>query len=157
MTHNTPLARGGKFEFNACATAVNLLPEAEAGFFKNRHPHCRIMLGSPRSADSCSVRCHNYSASYWSPLLILAACLASSVVVGQSATPLPRTADRPKLLSKEVLIRHDKGRPVATGFITYISKNQPVLMHCFGRSDYSDGYDDYAIQVSTDNGRTWIA
>src|SRR5207249_4490764 len=28
-------------------------------------------------------------------------------------------------------------------------------MHCFGREDYSDGYDDYAIQISTDNGRTW--
>jgi len=28
-------------------------------------------------------------------------------------------------------------------------------MHCFGREDYSDGYDDYAIQVSADNGRTW--
>jgi hypothetical protein len=28
-------------------------------------------------------------------------------------------------------------------------------MHCFGWQDYSDGYDDYAIQLSADNGRTW--
>jgi hypothetical protein len=28
-------------------------------------------------------------------------------------------------------------------------------MHCFGRQDYSDGYDDYAVQLSSDNGRTW--
>ena len=60
-----------------------------------------------------------------------------------------------KLLSKEVFLRHDHGRPVATGFITYVSKTKPVLLHCFGREDYSDGYDDYAIQLSADNGRTW--
>jgi len=81
------------------------------------------------------------------------ACLASSVIAAESAAP--KIANRPKLLSKEVFIRHDKGRPAVTGFITYISKTQPVLMHCFGREDYSDGYDDYAVQVSTDNGRTW--
>ena len=52
-------------------------------------------------------------------------------------------------------MRHDRGRPVATGFVTYISSTEPVLMHCFGREDYSDGYDDYAISVSRDNGRTW--
>jgi len=52
-------------------------------------------------------------------------------------------------------LRHENRRPVATGFITYISKVKPVLMHCFGREDYSDGYDDYAVQLSTDNGRTW--
>jgi hypothetical protein len=28
-------------------------------------------------------------------------------------------------------------------------------MHCCGREDYSDGYDDYAISVSHDNGKTW--
>jgi hypothetical protein len=70
---------------------------------------------------------------------------------------VPATPDRrrPKLLSKELFLRHDRGRPVATGFVTYVSDTQPVLMHCFGREDYSDGYDDYAISLSRDNGRTW--
>jgi hypothetical protein len=62
---------------------------------------------------------------------------------------------RPKLLAKEVFMRHENGRPVVTGFVTYVSNSKPVLMHCFGREDYSDGYDDFAIQVSTDNGKTW--
>jgi len=65
------------------------------------------------------------------------------------------TTARPKLIAKEVFLRHENGRPVVGGFITYVSKTQPVLMHCFGREDYSDGYDDCAIQLSTDNGRTW--
>jgi len=86
-------------------------------------------------------------------MMMLAACLASTALAGESTAP--KLANRPKLLSKEVFIRHDNGRPAVTGFITYISKTQPVLMHCFGREDYSDGYDDYAVQVSTDNGRTW--
>jgi hypothetical protein len=30
-------------------------------------------------------------------------------------------------------------------------------MHCHGWEDYSDGYDDYAVSVSTDNGQTWSA
>jgi len=59
------------------------------------------------------------------------------------------------VLSKEVFLRHENRRPVTTGFITYVSRTKPVLMHCFGREDYSDGYDDYAIQLSSDNGRTW--
>lgn len=90
---------------------------------------------------------------HWPVKLVLATCLASSAFAGESTAP--KSADRPKLLSKEVFIRHDNGRPAVTGFITYISKTQPVLMHCFGREDYSDGYDDYAVQISTDNGRTW--
>ena len=59
------------------------------------------------------------------------------------------------LISKEVFARHESGRPVATGFVTYVSNTQPVLMHCSGREDYSDGYDDYAVSLSADNGRTW--
>src|SRR5689334_21558896 len=62
---------------------------------------------------------------------------------------------RPQVLSKEVFLRHENQRPAATGFVTYLSRTRPVLMHCFGREDYSDGYDDYAVQLSTDNGRTW--
>jgi hypothetical protein len=59
------------------------------------------------------------------------------------------------LLAKEVFIRHRDKRPVATGFVTYVSKTEPVLMHCHGWEDYSDGYDDYAVCVSRDNGQTW--
>ncbi len=72
---------------------------------------------------------------------------------GNSAKPVD--GNRPKLLSRIVFLRHENRRPVASGFVSYVSKSQPVLMHCFGREDYSDGYDDYAVQVSTDNGRTW--
>ena len=61
----------------------------------------------------------------------------------------------PKLLSKEVFIRHHNGRPAVSGFVTYIHATKPVLMHCSGRQDYSDGYDDYAVSLSHDNGRTW--
>jgi len=64
---------------------------------------------------------------------------------------------RMKLLSKEVFLRHRNKRPPATGFVTYISTTQPVLMHCHGWQDYSDGYDDYSVSVSYDNGRTWSA
>jgi hypothetical protein len=59
-----------------------------------------------------------------------------------------------RVLSKEVFARCD-GRPVCTGFVTYISSTEPVLMHCAGREDYSDAYDDYAYSISRDNGRTW--
>lgn len=61
-----------------------------------------------------------------------------------------------RLKSREVFARpDDRGRPVATGFVTYISNDRPVLMHCYGREDYSDGYDDYVVMKSYDNGRTW--
>ncbi|MEO7676739.1 MAG: sialidase family protein, partial [Verrucomicrobiota bacterium] len=76
-------------------------------------------------------------------------------MLSSSAAPTNMVPARPKLLSKEVFIRPDQGRPAASGFVTYINLRKPVLMHCFGREDYSDGYDDYAIQLSTDNGRTW--
>lgn len=87
----------------------------------------------------------------------LAACLMANVAAAQTTAGAAAAAARPKLLAKEVFLRHDRGRPVATGFITYISDSQPVLMHCFGREDYSDGYDDYAVQISTDNGQSWSA
>lgn len=62
---------------------------------------------------------------------------------------------RMKLLSKEVFFRNQDKRPFAAGFVTYLSATQPLLIHCFGREDYSDGYDDYAVSLSEDNGRTW--
>jgi hypothetical protein len=60
-----------------------------------------------------------------------------------------------KLLSKEVFMRHKDGLPPVTGFVTYISATKPILMHCHGWAHYSDGYDDYAVSISNDNGRTW--
>jgi hypothetical protein len=62
-----------------------------------------------------------------------------------------------KLLAKELFLEHQERRPVATGFITYVSSDRPVLMHCWGWEDYSDGYDDYCLSISEDNGRTWSA
>jgi len=77
----------------------------------------------------------------------------------QNANPpsAARGGSRMKLLSKEVFLRYDGRRPPATGFITYVSKTEPVLMHCHGWEDYSDGYDDYAVSLSYNNGRTWSA
>lgn len=59
-------------------------------------------------------------------------------------------------VSREIFLPPDEqGRPVATGFISYISASQPHLIHCWGREDYSDAYDDYVLQFSYDNGATW--
>jgi hypothetical protein len=85
------------------------------------------------------------------PLFSLA-CLFAVTAFAAGETP---TA--PRLVSKEVFLRHEARRPPAAGFVTYVSQSKPVLMHCAGRQDYSDGYDDYATQISTDNGRTWSA
>src|SRR5882724_6455395 len=86
---------------------------------------------------------------------VLRGLLALSLVTAEAQLVAAIVVSRPKVLSKEVFLRPENRRPVATGFITYISTTGPVLMHCFGREDYSDGYDDYAIQLSTNNGRTW--
>lgn len=66
-------------------------------------------------------------------------------------------AGRMKLLSKEVFVRYDGQRPPAAGFVSYVSKTEPLLMHCHGWEDYSDGYDDYSVSLSQDNGKTWSA
>ena len=60
-----------------------------------------------------------------------------------------------RLVSKELLMKYADRRGPVAGFVTYISNDEPVLMHCFGWEDYSDAYDDYAVQLSEDNGRTW--
>lgn len=60
-----------------------------------------------------------------------------------------------KLVSKDVIIRRKDGRPPITAFINYISKTEPVLMHCIAWEDYSDGYDDFSVRISRDNGKTW--
>ena len=61
-----------------------------------------------------------------------------------------------RVLSKERFMgRDERGRPVCTGFVTYISRDEPILMHRSGRDDYSDAYDEYADMLSYDNGKTW--
>lgn len=60
-----------------------------------------------------------------------------------------------KLLSKELVLRYQGGRDAVPGFVTYISRRDPVLMHCYGWQDYSDAYDNYVITLSRDNGRSW--
>jgi hypothetical protein len=64
---------------------------------------------------------------------------------------------RMQLLCKEVFLRHRDNRPPITGFVSYVSKTQPILMHCHGWEDYSDAYDDYSVSLSCDNGKTWSA
>jgi len=87
--------------------------------------------------------------------IISLAVTASVLNAGEVAAPATAIRLRPKLLSKEIFIRHENGRPTASGFVTYIHPTKPILMHCFGREDYSDGYDDYAVSLSRDNGKTW--
>lgn len=60
-----------------------------------------------------------------------------------------------RLVSREVFARHENGRPPAAGFVTYADAVRPWQMMCLGREDYSDGYDDYEVRLSRDNGRTW--
>ena len=62
-----------------------------------------------------------------------------------------------KPLTKEVFISERDGRPVFPGFVTYISVDEPILMHCSGWVDASDTYDDFADTISCYNGKTWSA
>ena len=80
------------------------------------------------------------------------AALSSGAGLFSSNNPVPL---RPKLLAKEIFIQQQNGRPPASGFVTYIHPTKPILMHCSGWEDYSDGYDDYAVSISADNGKTW--
>jgi len=60
-----------------------------------------------------------------------------------------------QVLSREVFITHENGRPAMPGFVLYISNHQRSLTHRWGRQDYSDAYDDFVDQISYDNGETW--
>src|SRR5262249_31131821 len=86
-------------------------------------------------------------------LFLLAFSLAVACTVPHAE--ISTNSARIQLLSKEIFIRHRDGRPPASGFVSYISSTRPILMHCFGWEDYSDGYDDYSIAISEDNGKTW--
>ena len=97
----------------------------------------------------------------WPVWFLVLSCLvgtdASGGADGLSGGTTRGGSGRMKLLSKEVFLRHQNKRPPAAGFVTYISTTQPVLMHCHGWEDYSDGYDEYSVSVSYDNGKTWSA
>lgn len=58
-------------------------------------------------------------------------------------------------LSKEVFIPAKNGAGVFPGFITYVHKEKPVLLHRFGWVDASDTYDRFHDSFSHDNGKTW--
>ncbi|HOL49306.1 MAG TPA: sialidase family protein [bacterium] len=49
----------------------------------------------------------------------------------------------------------EKGRPVFPGFISYVDNEKPILIHRYGRLDYSDAYDDFCDCFSHDNGKSW--
>jgi hypothetical protein len=88
------------------------------------------------------------------PMVVLG---GGRALVPQAGTPPQRdpTAARPSLLAKEVFMHHRNGRPPVPGFVTYVHATKPILMHCSGWEDYSDGYDEYAVSLSHDNGKTW--
>src|SRR5437870_1263573 len=90
---------------------------------------------------------------------VLILVLARNALAGgkEQATATATAGGRMTLLTKEVFLRHRNQRPPATGFVTYIHKSKPVLMHCHGWEDYSDGYDDFSVTLSYDNGKTWSA
>jgi Neuraminidase (sialidase) len=60
-----------------------------------------------------------------------------------------------KLLSKEVFISRNGGRPIFPGFVSYSHWEKPALIQRVGWVDASDTYDDYSDMISTDNGKTW--
>ena len=60
-----------------------------------------------------------------------------------------------RLLDKEVFIPSQNGQGVFPGFITYVHKRKPILLHRFGWVDASDTYDNFHDSVSHDNGQTW--
>ncbi|MBN1341418.1 MAG: exo-alpha-sialidase [Phycisphaerae bacterium] len=75
--------------------------------------------------------------------------------VGRVTVEYTFTGPRARRVDRELVLSSKDNRPVVTGFVSYVSNREPVVMHCCGREDYSDGYDDYAVQMSRDNGLTW--
>ena len=56
---------------------------------------------------------------------------------------------------KEVHTPCRDGRPVFPGFVPYVRRASPVLVHRSGWVDASDTYDDFADSFSRDNGQSW--
>ncbi len=60
------------------------------------------------------------------------------------------------IIAKELFLPNDgRGRPVFSGFVSYISQQEPIIMLCYAYYDNSDSYDDFNYIISRDNGRTW--
>ena len=57
--------------------------------------------------------------------------------------------------SKEVFVPSKDGTGVFPGFVTYIHKRRPHLLHRYGWVDASDTYDNFHESISKDNGKTW--
>ena len=58
-------------------------------------------------------------------------------------------------LDKQVLIPHEPGRAPICGFVTYISKDAPILLRRCGWEVGNDVHDDHYEVVSHDNGQAW--
>lgn len=56
---------------------------------------------------------------------------------------------------REVFTRFREGRPVFPGFVSYVRRAMPVLLHRSGWVDGADAYDDFADSLSHDNGASW--
>ncbi len=62
---------------------------------------------------------------------------------------------KPVRVSKEVFIPSQNETGVFPGFITYVHRRKPILLHRFGWVDASDTYDNFHDSWSHDNGKTW--
>jgi hypothetical protein len=60
-----------------------------------------------------------------------------------------------KVLSKEVVVCHEKTRAPFPGLVGYISTDRSRLIHRYGWEYESDNRDDWVDMFSEDNGRTW--
>lgn len=80
----------------------------------------------------------------------LTAAVASRRIAGAQSSGL-------RLLEKELFIPSQNDTGVFPGFVTYIHKSDPVLLHRFGWVDASDTYDNFHEMTSRDNGKTWTA
>src|ERR1043166_9155216 len=138
-------------------SAPNLVPASHAVFRAEKQPvdGLKSSVGTEPLPSALKISADALCILIWSGFLGPGGNAANAGVDTPSAGALRGGGGRMKLLSKEVFLRHQNKRPPATGFVTYISKTQPTLMHCHGWQDYSDGYDDYSVSVSHDNGKTW--
>jgi hypothetical protein len=60
-----------------------------------------------------------------------------------------------RLVSKRLLFPHGADRAPLCGFITYISKDKPVLLRRMGYEIGNDIHDAFSDSISRDNGESW--
>ena len=63
--------------------------------------------------------------------------------------------DTMQVIRKEIFIRHKNGDAPFPGFVSYISRDEPLLIHRYGWEVESDNRDNWVDCFSDDNGRTW--